>query len=746
MLLFLLTFSVPSQIAPGIEWRKCTWSPKGLNGQTQTAEQSGEEWWYSHKNVYDATGTHTAYVTCGYTSLVSTIGTFSAAQLVYNEGPDSPYNPITTESYDYYTLAEGCADRDYVGEHRTPPRGNIGLNDLEGNMIYCRPKTIGALEEVIQDPDELTSFYVVGMHLGVKPFKNKINFLRYNPGPANPADYFSLPALGVTNYTTSYGHMYVAKIDVSGVVIWEGLYGIPDYSLSPLQAYESEGYGYDIIKNSSGHLVVAGMSHPNNSPTKEASPALLELDPTTGYVIKKGWLDVDEPGMGPLSNYHSGTVSFGVAHSLVEIGASQIYAVAVNSFFDSTDTRDRNNAFVWAVDSNFNPSPGWATNPIRFPGNGAMYYNSNIWEIKYHKALKQLLVPVVRDCETCIWAGYNSGQGYIYRLDSAGILIKEGTNPSPMGPVNAYDLRIGVEETSDKGFVAVSSVRPPSADHSFPTSTELGYLASCPELDMNDWDTDALVVKYDSQGKTEWSKTFDREDNGPRVPPPGDLKRQECMYKITQAQDGGYVISGNASGNFDDNYMAKLYNDCNARHTYTVGAENEIHLTSNTTWNNSVNVAGKIIVHPGVTFRVEGNSIVRFADSKLTGIETNVTVMYGGALQVAPGSTLTSIDPAICQNSKWDGVKIIGDETAENKLVIFPNPATSSFKLIYNGVEGTQFDYIIMDVLGNEILNGRLNSDFTGEINSALLQPGVYFINLYLDKKIAGKQKLVIVK
>lgn len=73
-------------------------------------------------------------------------------------------------------------------------------------MLYCKPKTIGALEEVIQDPAEPTAFYVVGVHVGVRPYRNKTNFISYNRTAASPSDYFSLSAMGVTNYTNAVNH------------------------------------------------------------------------------------------------------------------------------------------------------------------------------------------------------------------------------------------------------------------------------------------------------------------------------------------------------------------------------------------------------------------------------------------------------------------------------------------------------------------------------------------------------------
>ncbi|MBL7912368.1 MAG: T9SS type A sorting domain-containing protein [Bacteroidia bacterium] len=744
---FAIFFSSYSQLSPGIEWQKSTWSPRGLDGQLQGQHQSGEEWWYSHKNVLNAAGQHTAYITCGYTNLVSTAATFTAAQLMYNEGPDSPYNPIDTSTFNYNTLPEGCEDRDYVGEHRTPSRGNVGLNDLYGNMIYCKPKTVGAIEEVIQDPQNLDYAYIVGVHLGVRPYKDKVNFVHYNQTAINPNDNFSITKLAVTNYTNEIGHLYVAKIHiVTGVVIWEGLYGYIDYVQSPLLAYQCKSYGYDIIKSSNGNLVATGYAQLNAKNDSPGYPFLLEIDPVNGYLLKKTILPLSGSNIASTTNAGSSYVSSGIGHSLVEILSTGDYAIATTYYFGNTGAEDQNNAFIWCVDQNLEINTNWKKNPIQIAGVGPNY-NSNVWEIKYHKALGQLLIPVVRDCESCGSAGRNYGKGFVYRYNPNGTISNDGTNPSPMGNVNAYDLRIGVEETDDGGFIAVSSVRPPSADHTYPTDAELGYLVGCPDVEFSDWDTDALVVKFTASGATHWSKTFDLAEKRPRQTPPGDLKRQECMYKITQTQDGGYTISGNSSGNFDDNYMAKLYNECNSQQTYTTGPNNVIDLTVNTTWDSSETVIGKIVVHPGVVFTIKGqNTLIRFADSKLTGIETNITVMLGGLLKVIDGAQLTSIDNAICTNSKWDGVKRTASPADENSLLVFPNPATENFSILYNGEDLVEATYVVADVLGKELKRGTIAPNVSQDINTSTFSEGVYFVFLSKNKEVVKKQKLVVLR
>jgi hypothetical protein len=380
-------------------------------------------------------------------------------------------------------------------------------------------------------------------------------------------------------------------------------------------------------------------------------------------------------------------------------------------------------------------------------GSGPQYYNSIVWEVSYHKALGQLMVPVVRDCGHCGTASGNAGQAYVYRFNADGTMATNGVNPAPMGPVNAFDLRVGVCETSDGGFAAVSSTRPPEADHKHPTNSELGYLQNCPDLNTTDWDTDALIVKFNASGEKQWSKTFDVGDNRNRQSPPGDLKRQECMYKITQAQDGGYTISGNSSGNFDDFYMAKLYNECNAQQTYSWGPAYSIDILSNTTWNTSMNIVGKVVVHPGAILTVKGSgTTIRFADSKLAGIETNVTVMQGGLLKLEDGAIFTSIDTLTCKNSKWDGVKYAENPHQENSLIMYPNPTDGNFHLMYTGTEKEEVSFIITDLLGKELKKGKLASFLSLEITADTFSSGVYVVSLSQNKKVISTRKLVVVR
>ena len=91
----------------------------------------------------------------------------------------------------------------------------------------------------------------------------------------------------------------------------------------------------------------------------------------------------------------------------------------------------------------------------------------------------------------------------------------------------------------------------------------------------------------------------------------GDVKKQECMYSITQADDGGLVIDGNYSENRDDCYLVKLYNDCDARYlTDLLNVNpsdfynaNSITFTTQT-WTSPMTVYGKLIIPSGEKFQL----------------------------------------------------------------------------------------------------------------------------------------------
>ena len=159
---------------------------------------------------------------------------------------------------------------------------------------------------------------------------------------------------------------------------------------------------------------------------------------------------------------------------------------------------------------------------------------------------------------------------------------------------------------------------------------------------------------------------FDTEDGAAAECSPGDLKNQECMYRITEADDGGLVVSGNTSHNQDDCYLAKIGSDCQATQDFAsinamLDANGEVHITSPTTWNTGMNVRGQVFVEPGASLTVNAGATLRFADSEQLNPKTRLIVRPGGKLYVNGGATLTSMDQ--CPGSVWDGIQVHGIST-----------------------------------------------------------------------------------
>lgn len=260
--------------------------------------------------------------------------------------------------------------------------------------------------------------------------------------------------------------------------------------------------------------------------------------------------------------------------------------------------------------------------------------------INFHSKKNEILVGLIGNCNDCHHDGNNSGVGQIYRLHPGTGTLVAGNNPGSMGTIRAFNLRVGVVETSDTGFVAVSARRNVNPFVP-PTNQELGTFTLCTQMLSTDpanvspytsgyygyWDSDPLIVKFDKNGTKIWEWSEDVVPGRARQAPPIDIKRQECMYKVSEAEDGGYVISGNASSYRDDFYMMKLYPECGALHTYATGMTISSNYTLSTSWD----FKGVTTINSGAVLTITGPTTkIRFADSRHTGVPTYIQVKPGG--------------------------------------------------------------------------------------------------------------------
>src|SRR5690606_26420316 len=130
----------------------------------------------------------------------------------------------------------------------------------------------------------------------------------------------------------------------------------------------------------------------------------------------------------------------------------------------------------------------------------------------------------------------------------------------------------------------------------------------------------------------DWEQTIDTD--GERENFPGQIKKQECVYKIVESDDGELVIAGNTSHNHDDNYLVGIYEDCENKdfglhwpdyysaawqYSSTTGAH---ELQSNLTWSGSTHHIKGTMVIPNGKKLILDNCTIQFADGKRLGYET----------------------------------------------------------------------------------------------------------------------------
>jgi len=256
-----------------------------------------------------------------------------------------------------------------------------------------------------------------------------------------------------------------------------------------------------------------------------------------------------------------------------------------------------------------------------------------------------------------------------------------------LGEVRAYDLQSDICQMADGNLAVVSSkwARGYSlgGEHvsyaTLPSTTQtcldadFGYTEGVAPIIwnmetwlFNYWNTDPFVAKLNAAtgvpiGAAQWdadpSTTFECSY--------GDLRDQECVYKITEAGDGGWVVSGNTSHNFDDMYLTKIKPGCQSALAYEplpLNTQGKYELQTNETWNTDRNIYGTIVVPDGKTLTINNSAVIRFADTQKLYWPTRIEVEAGGTLFMNDNAVLAAVEG--CPDALWDGVLIKGDGLA----------------------------------------------------------------------------------
>jgi Secretion system C-terminal sorting domain len=701
------------QPAPGVEWREESWThekpgygeryvlesitPDPFNrpiyvtepyGNTPTTwDESGEAWWYAHENVYDANGTLIAYFAGGYThmlnwgvgSIPGSNGIKDPTACVYDgHAPNDP-------DWDHAAGSEGLAD---LSHRQSSPFGTIALLDLQGKVIWHRITMLGSIYSVSQDLDG--NLVAIGDAGG--------NRTAYAPMTSNPVLYNGLSSLdlsqvtcGVADFETDswLGKMGVFKYNLQGDLLWSNAYGKPASTLAT--AWDQSARGQDIIpidvEGGHGYLAV-GNTRLLSDPTRDGGFAMVIR--ADGTVADYRLYD---PNDFALSNGAGSFMRFFAADRKVISGVQHILMTGDNFnntphgqavlFKSQLDGQGHLTAPDWQVCTKGSAfSANHDANKEQFCSGGKFIADG---------PSSAIIWPVLSNYNGPTYSGPKDAELKIYRLDMAGNVAWGG--PVSLGEVRAFDLQAEVCQTTDHGIAVVSTRWSKGYDRQHPfsnnnlTPDQLSCLTTTFGFDQvfdntvdirdwntpldgyNYWNTDAYVNKLRlSDGAWLWSTTFDAEPDEAPECTPGDLKKQECLYKITEAQDGGLVISGNTSYNQDWNYLAKIYSDCQSQLEYdptvTAGldADNRYTVGTNESWNASKNVHGTIVIPNHHKLTITNNAVIAFADSRLLDHPTRIVVEAGGQLSVQSGATLTSLPGCNTERALWDGIIVQGDD------------------------------------------------------------------------------------
>lgn len=535
----ILLASMASAQAPGVEWRRGDYFPEHPVDGSQSRDESGEDWWYDHANSFDPNQRPLevleGFVATGY----STFGAWEVDEKDFGGCMQATVDPNPS-----------CDQFEEPGRLKGFAVSTLALIDKDSQRpqpLWFKKYFVGELFRVIQTSDG--GYLAVGHTTNTRDFQG--NPLYYNPGrsPGALTDSFD-HGNGCTLEGKDMTHVVAVKTDHHGHPQWQYLYGMVPYrgpTGGPDRAYSATGQAQDVLETPSGNFIIVGKTVPDPARTYQCHGAQTVAQAFLLEVTRDGhWVFGRVFGSSTTDGSLTGIARHGSGNDLRYVVSG--YELAQGSELNPYVGCDRyRRGFAMQLTPGYGidwTTTGFNAQSPEFERSGQGSEDIAV-TAPANAADRQILLPLIVDCTGCIHAGFNSGFGKVYRLSpNDGSIL----GSSDLGRVTAYDLKLRVTPTADGGFAAVSSKR--AASIPAPPNDGCAY-------DTSFWGTDAYVGKFNPSGVLEWETSFDANNKPPR-PFPKDQKEQECLYSITEQPDGGFVVSGNNSYNFDDSYMAKL--------------------------------------------------------------------------------------------------------------------------------------------------------------------------------------------
>ena len=615
---------------PEVHWQRTFWLEESVHGSDLTRNQSGEEWTYSIAPIKDGNDI-TGYVCAGYATIPTTPGGSNCSSSEF-ECPDWRKGDRSAR---IYTM------------------------DLAGNKIL--DQTYGtasstswtSFHKVIQTADG--GFLAAGFSVLCGANSKYNPYL--DPGTGEPA---------WTNTTCHPNgrHAYVVKTDASLQMEWEYLYGHEPGTVTSTRAYCYEVVERPSTATNAGNFVLL-IREWNSVPSGTTSVLLIEITPD-GLIVDA---DGTDPGKNVRMAFSSGD----------------------NTNFDH-----------WARSLIVNPAdPDEVLVGLAGQGKARVHkLDDDFAEVAYleltggapaNHIVHNMAVTAGGDVLAAVMYNYSgsfgenfggaTAEGRVYSFEPASMTSNTFSASSTnyvddAGTILAGDMWFNVVSTSDGGFATVHTNRLSQWANNTPPYRSEDCAGGCSQFGKTFWNTNPVFTKWDEDGYFQWQTmvenfdpletVFDECSSGPNQGEPiarcaneqGDIKSAECVYGLVETHDGGLLTVGNNTHNFDDDYLVKLYPDCNVKVDFTTGDDIDAGWTStsnNHVWDTDRKVRGIVRILDGDKLTIEDGAVIQFDDTRSSGVTTRVIVEPGGQLVIKESSVLKGLEEC---GTMWDGIQV----------------------------------------------------------------------------------------
>lgn len=283
----------------------------------------------------------------------------------------------------------------------------------------------------------------------------------------------------------------------------------------------------------------------------------------------------------------------------------------------------------------------------------------------------------------------NSGfeEGKAVKQTTDGGYIIAGTSENTLGPLGPNMCLIKTNSLGDTLWAKLYGGSMIDECYDVKQTSDGGFIMVGKSFSFSLFgDYDVYVVKVNSQGVVQWSKTYGGSGTN----------HNEIGYSIDQTNDGGYIISGESMFGFG------------------VGLKNSYLIKTDSLGNSGCN--------EGTAATITSNFLPQvIAPPTLT--SSGGVVSYPATI-VNSGTTLTNL----CFSTKVD------KNYSSHYMKMYPNPFQSSITLEFNLFETKNISMTIVDVVGRAIKNIPTTNLQQGKnkitIDLAELKSGIYFCKI----------------